>query len=100
MVPTAIGTASVIATTTIMTLRDDIHTAWDREATRSELSHLLPDQFLKSDPTQFLILEPKVKRSMCDRFSIRIVQRCKEGMSESIFYLDTLNGVNSEHFGK
>lgn len=69
----------------------------DRQASRSEISNLFPDQFLKPHAVKFLILKGPVKGRLANRLVFRIVQLLQERMLQCLLHCNALPGMDLQH---
>lgn len=64
---------------------------------RTEISNLLPDEFLQSDTMQVLLLEAKIERSRGHRLIGWAVQLREERVRQRLFDGDTFSWMNLQH---
>jgi len=69
----------------------------NRKTGRSEVSNLLPNQFLQSHTVKLLVLEAKVKGATRYGFIGWIVERFEKLVLQRVVHVDSLFGVDLHH---
>ena len=72
----------------------------DRQASRSEISNLLPNQFLQPHAVELLILKGPIKGRLAHWLIFRIVQLLQERMLQSLLHCNALPGMDLQHLAQ
>lgn len=72
----------------------------NRQASRSEISNLFPNQFLKPHTVELLILKGPVKGRLAHRLIVWVVQLLQKRMLQSLLHCNTLPGMDLQHLAQ